>query len=329
MQEMPKAFVVFNPAAGQSQPEAIKDALHRHFGDAGLAYEFYETTGQESVPEVVRAALDRGFDLFVAVGGDGTVSGVAGGLVDSHKPLGIIPVGTGNALARDLQIPLNAKKAMRLLVGEHTRRRIDALKVDGSFSVLNVSAGLSAEMMSAIDSPMKRRLGRLAYVWTGVERVFGLRTDRITLVVDGRKHRVRATELMILNSGAVGLADVRWGRDVRLDDGRMEVYAVRARSLIDLLRSLWNLLFRHSKTDPGTWHATAEDSVIVRTRSPLPLQVDGDVVGETPVEIQMLPASLTIIVPKAGDGETGEEGWRSWVRRHDKSAARPPSGLAR
>jgi diacylglycerol kinase (ATP) len=305
---MTKAFVVINPIAGRSKPEVIKETVQRHFGDAGLQYELYETTGQETMPDVVRGAMDRGFDLFVAAGGDGTVSEVAGGLVQSDKPLGIIPVGTGNAVARDLEIPLNTEKSVRLLVGEHSFKGVDTLEVDGLFSVLSVSVGLSAEMMSGTDSPMKRRIGRLAYIWAGLEKLLGLRTQSLTLVVDGRKNRVRATEVMILNSGAIALADMRWAEDVRLDDGKMEIYALRARSLLDLLRSLWNLLLMRSKSDPRTWRQSAEDSVIIRASNPLPLQVDGDVVGETPVEIRMLPRSLKVIVPKAGDAESKEDG---------------------
>jgi len=305
---MTKAFVVINPIAGQSKPEIIKDTVQRHFGDAGLYYEIYETTGQERMPELVRGAMDRGFDLFVAAGGDGTVSEVAGGLVESGKPLGIIPVGTGNAVARDLEIPLNVEKSVRLLVGEHSFKGVDTLQVDGFFSVLSVSVGLSAQMMSATDSPMKRQVGRLAYIWAGLEQLIGLRTQSVTVVVDGRRNRVRATEVMVLNSGAIALADMRWAEDVRLDDGKMEIYALRARSLFDLLGSLWNLLFMRSRSDPRTWRQSAEDSVIIRASTPLPLQVDGDVVGETPVEIRMLPRSLKVIVPKAGDAESKEDG---------------------
>lgn len=308
---MARVFVVINPVAGRSEPEAIKEGLQRHFGDAGLDYECYETTGEESIPEVVRGALDRGFDLFVAAGGDGTVSGVVGGLVRSDKPLGIIPVGTGNAVARDLDIPLNVDKAVRLLAGEHDLRKVDVLDADGLFSVLSVSVGLSAEMMGQTDSRRKRLWGRLAYLWTGLQKLVGLRTHSLTIVVDGRKNRVRATEVLVLNSAAIALADMRWAGDIRLDDGRMDIYALRARSVLDLLRSLWYLLLRRSKSDPGTWHRTAESSVAIRSKTPLPVQVDGDVVGETPVEVVMIPSCLTVVVPKAGGDKTAGEALRS------------------
>lgn len=305
---MAKVFVVLNPVAGHSESEDIQEALERHLGDAGFAYECYETSGQESVPEVVRAALDRGFDLFVAAGGDGTVSGVVGGLVHAEKPMGIIPVGTGNAVARDLDIPLDVDQAVRLLVGKHDWRRVDVLDADGLFSVHSVSVGLSAQMMKDTESPLKRRWGRLAYIRTGIEKVFGLQTHSLTIVVDGHKNRVRATEVIVLNSGSIALADIRWGADVRLDDGTMDIYALRAGSLTDLLRSLWYVLLRRSESAPGVWHRRAEDSVAIRTRTPLPVQVDGDIVGETPVEIGMMPGSVAVIVPQAGGGKTEAEG---------------------
>lgn len=308
---MTEVLVVLNPVAGHSEPEAIKAALERHLGDSGLAYECYETTGEESVPKVVSAALERGFDLIVAAGGDGTVSGVVGGLVNSEKPLGIIPVGTGNGLARDLDIPLDVDEAVRLLVGEHALRRLDVLKANAFFSVLSVSVGLSAEMMSDTETPSKRRWGRFAYLWTGVEKLFGLRAHPFTIFVDGHKNRVRATEVLILNSGSIALGDMQWAEDIRFDDGRMDIYALRAGSLTDLLRSLWYLLLQRPESDPGTWYRRAEDSVSIRTRTPMPVQVDGDFVGETPLDVEMMAGSVTVIVPQAGGVSTEDEGARS------------------
>jgi YegS/Rv2252/BmrU family lipid kinase len=293
------AYVILNPMAGNSDPEAIKKTLRQKLGNANCSHQVYQTTGDESIPDLIRAVLDDGYDLFVAVGGDGTASAVAAGLVHSGKPLALIPTGTGNALAHDLGIPLDSEEAVRLLVGEFTTRTIDVLRINQWFFVLNVSVGISPEVMSDTDGEDKRRLGRLAYVWTGLRKLLGLKSERFELDIEGNRHSLQATEVLILNSGAVGLADAQWMDQVCLDDGRMEVYALQARTMWGLLHLAWSRLL--GRQDPNIRHWSAESSVTIRSESSLTVQADGEVIGQTPVEVEMVPGGLSIVVP----GKTG------------------------
>ncbi len=109
--------------------------MRQHLTAAGWTYELYVTTGEEGIADVVRAALARTetrsprIDLFVAAGGDGTVSGVAGGVAQTNVPMGIVPLGTGNTLARELDIPLATESALDLLTGDHCLAEIDAIEV--------------------------------------------------------------------------------------------------------------------------------------------------------------------------------------------------------
>jgi diacylglycerol kinase (ATP) len=150
--------------AGNSDAELIHRALEQHLVGNEWAYEVYETTGEERIAEIVRGVLNRDFDMFIAAGGDGTVSGVADALIGTGIQLGIIPVGTGNSLARELGIPLKLEDAIDLLTGEHTMARIDAMHVGDRYFVLNVSVGISALMMRDTKREDKRRFGEIAYV---------------------------------------------------------------------------------------------------------------------------------------------------------------------
>jgi predicted polyphosphate/ATP-dependent NAD kinase len=145
----PKALVVLNPVAGNSDASIVRQALEENLGNGDWYYEIYETTGQERLADVVRAALGQDFDVFVAAGGDGTVSGVVNGLIHSKHPLGIIPVGTGNTLARELDIPLNIEDALGILIGEHEVRTIDVQT--GASSSLPVNHCRYKEMVSSSD----------------------------------------------------------------------------------------------------------------------------------------------------------------------------------
>ena len=132
-----------------------------HFTPPQWTSEIYETTGKEDedVAAICRAACERGASLVISAGGDGTLVGVGNGLVNSPVPLGILPLGTGNDLARALLIPLKLDEAMDLLVSDHDVMEVDALKVGERHFFSNVSVGISPEMMSDTKSADKKTFG--------------------------------------------------------------------------------------------------------------------------------------------------------------------------
>ena len=295
---MTKAFVILNPVAGSSQPEGLRETLKRRFAEAGQVCELHETTGEERIVDVVRQALNRGFDLVIAAGGDGTVSGAADGLAHAGVPLGIIPVGTGNALARDLGIPVHVDEALDLLLTEHTVRRIDALQVGDRFFVLNVGVGASAKILRDTESDSKRRFGRLAYLWNVMDKLFGLKRHRFSLTLDGEEKRLRATEVLVLNSGAIGSPYLHWGAHVQADDGQVRVYVLRPRAVLDYFSIAWNLLLGQRHEDPNVRTFDAEQRIVIRADRRLAVQGDGEVIGHTPVEVRVAPSAVQVIMPR-------------------------------
>jgi YegS/Rv2252/BmrU family lipid kinase len=294
---MRKAFVVLNPVAGQCDVDVVRQALEQQFAKTNWTHEVYETTGQERVAEIVHAALGRGFELFVAAGGDGTVSGVAGGIVHTAVPMGIIPVGTTNALARELDIPLEIDGALSLLMDDHAITNMDAMRIGDQFFVLNIGIGISALMMRDTERDIKRRFGRIAYLWTGLGKLLGLRLWRFTVKVDGQSSRLRASEVLVVNGGGLGEPYFHWEPHIRLDDGRLDVFVLRARTAPDYLRVAWELLLGQQKRDPNVRFLSAERSIAINADRPLPVQADGDVIGQTPIQVQVVPNALQVIVP--------------------------------
>jgi len=299
--DMRNVFVILNPVAGKSDASAIRRALEHRFVSGTWAYEVYETTGEERIADVVRAALDRGFDMFVAAGGDGTVSGVASGLARRGIPMGIIPVGTGNALARELGIPVSIEGALALLTERHDTVDIDAIRTGDRFFVLNLGVGISALTMRDTERQDKRQFGVIAYIWTGVSKLFGVQPHRFTVEVDGQTVRVHASEIAVANSGAMGDPSFRWGPDVRLDDGRLDVCIVRARTAIDYLRVTRAVLLGQQRRSPNIHCLSAERNVSISSDRPLPVQADGELIGHTPVQMELVPGAVRVIVPATDD----------------------------
>lgn len=294
---MTRAFVVVNPAARGANLALLQAALQRHLGGANWTYQVRQANPGESIADTVRGALGQGVDVFVAAGGDGTVSSAASGLLATGIPLAILPLGTGNVVARELGIPMNLDRALSLLVGSHATRTIDAMRVADRLYLLAVGAGISGRVARDTRREDKRRFGRLSYLWPALIGLFGLQLARFDIVVDGHTTHARASEVMVANSGAAGDPHVRWGPHVRWDDGQLDVCIVRARTLLDYLVLAWRGLLGRPSRDPNVYFLTALHSVAIHSRPPLPTQGDGDCLGQTPLHVQLLPAAVRLIVP--------------------------------
>jgi diacylglycerol kinase (ATP) len=309
MEQSPrKVYVVFNPKAGQAGlADQIRSELARHFTPPEWSLEIYETTGEEDLPSLGRAACNRGVSLVVSAGGDGTVVGVANSLVNCPVPLGILPTGTGNDLARALHIPLKIDEALALLVGDYGIMEVDALKVKDRYFFSNASVGFSPQMMQETKSDQKQRFGYLAYAWTLVKRSSLFQLHRYFVTIDGQRRRIRAAEILISTTTLLEKPPYVFGPPETLNDGQLEVYLITAQTVIDYLRLVWNL-FRHpGKPSTRLRHWVARQSIRIEAeRSPQLVQGDGDVIGHTPLDITLAPRVLRVVVPRsvlAADGQ--------------------------
>ena len=294
---MKRAYVVLNPVAGPDDSQNVKELIVRHFDARNSEYEIYTTTGEEQIAELVGRALKQGLDLCVAAGGDGTVAGVASGLVHSQVPLGIVPCGTGNALARELNIPLQIPPALEISTGKHSLRSFDALQVQNRFFFLNLSVGVSAQAMLDATREVKRKIGLLAYIWAGMKRLAGFQPHRFALKVDGRTYRFYASEIVVANSAIIGVSTLRIAPDVRFDDGCFNVCVVRARTLWDYLKIVTDMLLGRQKRNPHLRFLEAEQSVFIAASHPVPIQADGEFIGRESVTVSLVPNAVQIIAP--------------------------------
>jgi YegS/Rv2252/BmrU family lipid kinase len=292
-----RVFVILNPVAGSSAADEVRRALEQYFASTNRTCDYYETTGDEQLEDVVCEAMQHNFAMVVAAGGDGTVSGVASGLVRHDVPLGIIPIGTANVLAQELGIPLDIDAACRLLSEQPTVAHIDAMKVGNRHFFLQIGIGLDSLMIRDTDRGLKRRFGRLAYIWTGLKWLVGYQPVRFSLMIDGKQRRPRAAQVLIANGGTLGIPQFRWGPDIYPDDGSLNVCLIYARTLFDYLGIAWHMLTHRQKRSRKIRYYTAHDSIIVNADDYLPVQADGEIIDEVPLHIEIIPGAVHIIVP--------------------------------
>jgi YegS/Rv2252/BmrU family lipid kinase len=301
-----RAFIVLNPIAGHASAEEIRSAFERFLIDRGWTCEVYETTGEEDVAEIARSACKEGYDLIVAAGGDGTVAGVVNGLVHSAIPLGIVPVGTGNGLARALGIPLEVESAIELLAGENRVIQIDALQVGEEFYILNVSAGISGKAMRKTEPEQKRRFGMLAYVRTILQEALGFRPRPFRLQVDGLNLHVRATEILVSNGALLKESPLPLGSPDSYSDGQFDVYIITARTALDYIKILWDLILKPVEDNPDLHNIVVKKNIRIESLGPpQPVQADGESIGQTPVEIQVAVGAVRVIAPVQEDAPGG------------------------
>ncbi len=238
-----KTYVVQNPVSGLSDAPTIREKISQVMNEYQIPFDIYETTGKEDLHEVVKKAIKNGFERFLAVGGDGTISGVASGLVNTKIPLVIVPTGTVNALARELQIPFTLVEAVRWWASESRSKFIDMIKVRDRFYLLNVSAGTSAGIMKEAKREDIHRFGVLVYLWHALKRIANVPTHRFQLLIDGKRMQFRASEVMVANSGVLmGLKALQLDPNASLDSGKLSVCHMQMKTTLDYVRIAFKIV---------------------------------------------------------------------------------------
>jgi YegS/Rv2252/BmrU family lipid kinase len=236
------------------------------------------------------------FDAVFTLGGDGTVMEVIGALAHSAIPIGVLPGGTGNLIARVLGIPLDVARAVDALV-DGDDAQIDLGSIDGHRFAFAAGVGIDATMVEKTSPVLKGRLGVLAYFWTGT--LAALRHERfaVTATVDGVRHERRATMVMVANFGAVFRDLITLGPGIRQDDGMLDLCVFSPSGLRDSVRVTWRLLRKDFRTDPCMLY-TAGRRIRIETDPARPVQADGDLVGMTPFDVVVEPLAVHLLVPR-------------------------------
>ena len=268
------------------------------YADDPSRLEVYETRDGEDLGGVVRDRVRQGVDLVIAAGGDGTVSAVADALAGSGTPMGILPMGTANVLARELEIPLDVDAAARLLVGDHRLATIDAMKVGGRHYLTQVGVGLDALMIRDTPTAQKKRFGKLAYLWSAAKHLVGFQPRRFTIEIDGRSAHRRASQVIVANVGTLGQPPFRWGPDIKVDDGTLDVCVSKARTFYHYLGLFWHVVTRRHRADPNVRYEKATPLGVDRHEAPVPVQADGEIIGETPVRVEVVPGAVKVVAPR-------------------------------
>ena len=265
---------------------------------------WYEVNKSRRAPACARRAADRGADVIFVWGGDGTVQRCIDAVAGTGTAVAILPAGTANLLAMNLQIPDDLPEAVR--IGLHgDRRRLDTGLVNGEHFTVMAGAGFDARMISEAGRDMKNRLGRAAYVYTGIKNLSARRV-KATVDVDGERFfEGRISCVLAGNVGRV-LGGIEAFPQARPDDGLLEFGVVTAKNPAEWARTFSRLARGQAERSPFV-EVTRGAKIKVRFGRKIPYELDG---GARPpgrkLRIKACPGSVTICVPAASSsGSSG------------------------
>ncbi len=287
--------VIFNPSAGGDRALRFQRQL------AGLSggIRLFPTTGPGTAPSLAMAAAREGATAVVAAGGDGTVNEVVNGLAqlpDHQCPsLGVIPLGTVNVFAKELDLPPDIDHCWELIRAGH-RRRIDlarATHAGGSrWFIQMAGAGLDALAISRIQLPLKRWIGPGAYLWAGLQAI---RSPLAVIHIEGGPEPVSGQLALVGNGRFYG------GRfpvfpKAQLDDGQLDLAVLVRANVLSLARATLAAARGRLLNHSGVIHQQAARFTLSGPCHS-PFQVEGDNIGTLPASFEIIPGALDVLCP--------------------------------
>lgn len=288
------ALMIVNPASrrgGRARKKAFET-----FSKTGVSLDVRLTEGPGHAAQIA-AEVGSNYDAVFTLGGDGTAMEAIGALSGSGPPIGILPGGTGNVIVRSLGIPLRVTRAIPALLSG-TEARIDLGRMsDGRRFAIGVGVGIDATMIAETPAALKQRIGILAYVLVGIRSILRFESYMLRLTVDGHTTERPASAVLIANFGTLLHDLITLGDGIRIDDGLLNACVFSPGGLRDAIRITWRLMRRDFRPDPCLYYESGT-SFRIETDPPRHAQADGELVGNTPLEVVVEPLAGRILLPR-------------------------------
>jgi YegS/Rv2252/BmrU family lipid kinase len=297
--------LIFNPVSGQGDSEHDLNLIQQRL-EPSFQLVTYLTTPETGSHELKQFLTDTAIDLVIASGGDGTVSAVAEALVETAqpsvtKPLGIIPRGTANAFATALGIPSNLLAACDV-ISHGAPRLLDTARCNDRLMLLLAGVGFEAETVVRANRAAKAQWGAMAYILAGLQQLRQQDLFTAEIEITGQVSHFQAGAITIANAAPPTSVLAQGFGQVIPDDGLLDVTIGTADTEIKALDAIADLLGAAIYKIP----TTRDDIICLRTPkikvTANPQQkvvVDGEILGTTPIDVQCVSRSLSVIVPAA------------------------------
>jgi diacylglycerol kinase (ATP) len=251
------------------------------------------TETADLIPDIIRQHADQ-VELVIIGGGDGTLNAATEGLVDTQLPLGILPLGTANDLARTLGIPNDLPEACKVIAKGHSES-IDLGWVNGKYFFNVASLGLSVKITKQLSKDAKRRWGVFAYAITALKVLMGSVPFSAEVRVNGESRHVKTVQIAVGNGRYYG-GGMTVAEDAAIDDQQLDLYSLEVEhwwQMIPLLPAM-----RSGTHNSWSWVRTMRGQEIeIYTRRPHDINTDGEITTATPAHFRVIPKAISVLVP--------------------------------
>ena len=235
-------------------------------------------------------------DLVIVAGGDGTLNSAIDGLVSTHLPLGVLPLGTANDFARTIKLPTDLAEACRVIAEGHTRA-IDVGRVNGKHFLNVASIGWSVEITRQLTKDVKRVWGVFAYLIAAMKALYRTRLFHAEIRTETESLHVKTLQIAIGNGRHYG-GGLTIAENAEIDDHRLDLYSLEVTHFWQILTVIWRL--KTGSLAPSKYVRTLRgNSFEVVTRRPRRINTDGELIVRTPATFEIIPAALMVFVPGA------------------------------
>jgi len=287
--------LIVNPIAGAGFSPWVLPLLVRWLARLGLSSEVVRTFSAEDARQAA-GEIDGSYHALVVMGGDGTVRDVVTGLKRHDVPVGIIPMGTANVLARELRLPVRPESVARMVAERHVRYLDLGFAGDRPF-MLMAGVGFDAEVTARVHASRRGAITVLNYFPAMIGVILRYRFPDLRVVADGRPLKVRPNLVLVSNTRCYG-GPLVFALDARPDDGWLDVCLYRIPRRHAVLSLVIRLLL-HRRPDPRRATFVRAREVEVTSDQEVPYQLDGDPAGVLPLSVSMKARAVPVIVPRS------------------------------
>ncbi len=291
-----RVLVIVNPTAHNLPGRKRLKEVDRWLREHGWRTEWAETAQPGDATRLAEGAAGQGVPLVLVCGGDGSLREAVNGLAGSETAMGVIPAGLSNLWAREIDLPARTLDAVRLqATGE--RRRIDLGRAGSRYFLLMAGYGMDGQVTRRVSPRTKGRMGAAAYLLAALREGLTYRSRPVQVRLNGNVERADVFMALVGNTQRyAGLTRVT--PDAKVDDGLLDVCIYEGRGRLDIvLHTVRTLLGRHRGSRKVVYRKARR--IEFSWERPLPLQLDGDPMDESPAEVTVAPGALWVAVPRA------------------------------
>ncbi|MEY2481356.1 MAG: hypothetical protein QOI04_2283 [Verrucomicrobiota bacterium] len=286
---MNKTVVILNPAARSERANRWRDRVEALAAGSVLC----ATSRSGEAESFARNAAHEGFEKIVAAGGDGTINEVVNGIAGTSAALGLLPLGTMNVFAAELGLPAhNLDRCWDIIQGNHTRY-VDLPSANGKHFVQLAGVGLDAQVVKETSHAFKRSFGPLSYLVSAAQ--IAARTPP-RLGIECENAAINEGSFVLVGNGRFYGGPFPFFKRAIIDDGLFDVLVFKRLGYLEIIKYLQNVIFTSEITLPEVEYFQTS-RLRVSSDQDVPVEIDGELVGNCPVEFQIRPRGLRVLVP--------------------------------